>query len=378
MLSPEKLFKMFAKNKIEFFTGVPDSLLKDFCAFVTDKVSPEKHIIAANEGNAVAMAIGFYLATSKFGLIYLQNSGLGNALNPLISLADPNVYSIPLLLLIGWRGEEGVSDEPQHKKQGTITLSLLETIGIPYMILPETQKEAERAVGQACATMKNRLTPYALVVKSGTFAPYEYKEKTNSSVFSLGREEALKVVMDILSKDTVIVSTTGKLSRELFELRSMKKDGHSHDFLTVGGMGHASSIALGIALSKPKRKVYCLDGDGAAIMHLGACGVIGQLAPSNFRHIIFNNIAHDSVGGQPTAAATMDFLSIVKACGYKQVFRAETINDIELNLKKMEKSMGPAFLEIRVAPGARKNLGRPTRSPVENKNDFMSFLYEGE
>ncbi|MES2409253.1 MAG: phosphonopyruvate decarboxylase [Patescibacteria group bacterium] len=374
MVSPKSFFEALTENNIEFFAGVPDSLLKDFCGFVNDNVSEDKHIIAANEGNAVALAMGYYLASKKIGLVYLQNSGLGNTLNPLVSLADPEIYSVPILLLVGWRGEEGVPDEPQHKKQGKITLSMLEVMGVPYKILPDNDDEAKVAVQEAYKIMMENSAPYALVVKSGTFSNYEGSKKNISSDITLSREDALKSVIELISRDAVVVGTTGKLSRELFELRVKNSDTHDRDFLTVGGMGHASSIALGIAIAKPTKKVYCFDGDGASIMHLGAYGTAGKVAPKNFIHIVFNNKVHDSVGGQPTAASVMDFGSIAKASNYKHIFCSKTEDDIKINFKEIEKLEGPILMEILVTPGARKDLGRPTRTPLENKNDFMNFL----
>lgn len=374
MLSSKRFFKILVQYGIEFYTGVPDSLLKDFCAHVTDYAEPNKHIIASNEGNAIGLALGFYLATGKFGLVYLQNSGIGNAINPLVSLADKDVYSIPLLLLIGWRGQEGVPDEAQHIKQGKITTTLLETLGIQYLILPENDNEAEIAVKIASEKMRKNLMPFALIVRNDTFSPY--KKKADSVKHDmLNREEALSIVINELPQHSIFISTTGKLSRELFELREKKAQSHERDFLTVGGMGHASQIALSIALAKPDRDVYCLDGDGAAIMHLGGWGVIGECAPSNFKHIVFNNRAHDSVGGQATGAKSMDFLLIAKACGYTQLFRAEKKGEIKLSIKQLQKCKGPALLEINIRMGAREDLGRPTKTPIENKNDFMKFIH---
>lgn len=377
MISPEEFYTTLLENRVEFFTGVPDSLLADFCAYIEENTQAGRHVIAANEGNAVALATGYHLATRNFGLVYLQNSGLGNTVNPLVSLTDPLVYGVPVLLLIGWRGEEGVADEPQHKKQGKITLSMLETLGIPYEILPEAFSEAQEVVAKAQKHMKEKNAPFALVVKKGIFSPYEKKSSIKHQS-SLSRETAIECVATTISKDAVIVSTTGKLSRELFELRARTDKNHMRDFLTVGSMGHASSIALGIALAQPDRKVYCFDGDGAAIMHLGSFCVIGQHTPKKYVHIIFNNLTHDSVGGQPTAAATTDFISIAKACGYKNAFKVTTKEEIMLSMSVLTESDGPSFLEICIKSGARNDLGRPTRTPIENKDDFMNFLEDNE
>ena len=364
---------MLKDNGLTFYTGVPDSLLKDFCAYVTDNTSVKDHIIAANEGNAIALASGYHLATGKNGVVYLQNSGLGNCVNPLTSLADKEIYSLPLLLLIGWRAEPGKKDEPQHRKMGRITLPLLEVLEIPYAILPESEEEVKREVQKAAEHLNNTKTPYAFVVRDGTFESYSLRTKQETH-FPLIREEAIKLAASLVDKEDIIVSTTGKTSRELFEFRKAKGDGHHHDFLTVGSMGHSSAIALGVALQKPNQRVYCFDGDGALIMHMGILSTIGNLQPAKFYHIVYNNFAHDSVGGQPTAADAIDIPVLAKANGYKEAFSAQTADEIRNCLLKMKNTAGPALLEIRCNKGARKDLGRPTQSPLENKKQFVGFL----
>ena len=347
MINCKDFYEILKNHEIEFFAGVPDSLLKDFCAYITDNIPSEKNIITANEGGAVALASGYHLATKKIGLVYMQNSGQGNAANPLISLADPDVYSLPILLVIGWRGEPDKKDEPQHVKQGKITLNFLETLGIPYEILPDTIEEAKQSIEKASKLMKENSSPYALVIKKETFEPYELQNKTKTD-FELNRECALKLVVDNLQSNSIIVSTTGKTSRELFEYRKELNQDHEKDFLTVGSMGHSSQIALGIALSKPDRNIYCFDGDGALIMHMGSLAITGQKSPKNFKHIIFNNGSHDSVGGQPTAAFNINISQIAKACGYKESFQAETVVDIKEKIQLLESCEGPALLEIKV------------------------------
>ena len=268
-------------------------MLKDFCAYVADHVSKEKNIIAANEGNAIALAAGHNLATGGIGLVYMQNSGLGNALNPLLSLTDPGVYSIPMLLLIGWRGESGSKDEPQHITQGKVTTKLLDTLGVEYDILPNTLAGAKQTISKAIADVKKFSLPYALVVRKGTFIPYQSKQPTTGPESArLVREDAIKIITNELPANGIFISTTGKTSRELFEIRENSGQNHERDFLNVGAMGHSSQIALGVALSKPNKQVFCLDGDGALIMHMGSLAVAGNLAPKNFRHIVFNNFAH--------------------------------------------------------------------------------------
>lgn len=373
MLDCKLFYDLLVKNDIDFFAGVPDSLLKNFCAYITDTAPEGKHIIAANEGNAVSLACGHHLATKKIGLVYMQNSGQGNALNPLVSLADPDVYSIPVLLLIGWRGQPGTKDEPQHVKQGKITLKLLKTLNIPADILPSNMENAEKSINKALKVMAKKQCPYALIAKKDAFSEYKL-QKTSRNLHEINREEAIKLLVDALKPKDFVVSTTGKTSRELFEYREKLQQKHDKDFLTVGSMGHASSIAMGIALAKPDKQIYCLDGDGAVIMHMGSLAVIGSSKPRNFKHIIINNGAHDSVGGQETAGFKIDISGIAKACGYKKTFKAQTPQEIKKYLTLLRENEGPILLEILVNKGARKDLGRPTNSPLENKKDFMQTL----
>ncbi len=370
MILCKKFYDKLIENKLDFFTGVPDSLLKDFCAYVTDNTSEKNNIIAANEGNAIALAAGHYLATGKFGLVYMQNSGLGNTVNPLTSLADKEVYSIPMLLVVGWRGEPGKKDEPQHVKMGKVTLDVLDALKIPYKLLDDNYEEI---LTEAIEYMEANKAPYAIVVKKGTFEEYKLQNKKQTN-YEFNREDAIKTIVPLLNEDDIVVSTTGKTSRELFEFREELKQGHEKDFLTVGSMGHSSSIALGVALEKQDRTVYCFDGDGALIMHMGALSIISSLKPKNFKHIIFNNFAHDSVGGQPTAAFDIDIVQVAKANGYVGAFSAETKDQIIEYVKKMKEMDGPVLLEIKVNKGARKDLGRPTTTPIENKEDFMKFI----
>jgi len=375
IMEPNVFFSALVQAGIEFYSGVPDSLLKDICAYISDHAGAENHVIAANEGNAFALGIGYHLATGKVPLIYMQNSGLGNIVNPLLSLADPEVYSVPSLLMIGWRGEPGVKDEPQHKKQGRVTLQMLDVMEVPYqiitpgMVVEEVQSVVDSAVREAKANDK----PYALVVKKGSFSPYELQNPGNSN-YSLLREDAIKIVIDTMKSDDIVVSTTGVASREVFEYREALGLGHERDFLTVGGMGHASQIALGIALQKPDRRVYCFDGDGAALMHLGAMVINASVPCKNLIHIVFNNGAHDSVGGQPTVAHKIDLPAIATAAGYSEVLRVETAGAIKESIQALQKAQGPSLLEIRINSGFRKNLGRPTQTPIENKIGLMEFI----
>lgn len=374
MITPNEFCAALAAQQVDFFAGVPDSLLKDFCAYITDIMPAERHVITANEGNAIGLATGYYLATNHIPLVYMQNSGLGNTVNPITSLVDPLIYGIPMLLLIGWRGEPNVHDEPQHQKMGAVQNDLLKALDIPFAELPTDSAAMLLAVATAVQTAREQNRPYALVVRKGTFDKYKLRSKTVEQVWPLTREAAIGQVLAALPTNAVVVSTTGKASREIFELRETAGQGHNRDFLTVGSMGHASSIALGIALAQPNRPVWCLDGDGAAIMHLGSLAAIGQRQPKNLYHIILNNFAHESVGGQLTAATNIDFLTIAKGCGYKTTIRVSTAEELAAALANLSTQPAPVLLEIICALGSRENLGRPTTTPQQNKQAFMEFL----
>lgn len=375
-MNVEKFVKALACEGVDFFCGVPDSLLKSFCAYVTDTCGTQ-HTITANEGGAVALASGHYLATGKPALVYMQNSGQGNAVNPLASLADPDVYSIPMVLLVGWRGEPGKKDEPQHVKQGKVTLSLFETLGIPTSVLPDDEAAGLAMARAAVARALAESRPVALVVKKGLFETYTLQNK-KPDIALLKREKAIEEILDTLPADAVVVSTTGMISRELYETRERLGQDHSKDFLTVGSMGHALQIALGIALSKPDRTVWCFDGDGASIMHLGGMPIVGSLCPPNLVHVVFNNGAHDSVGGQPTVGLDIEFTELAEMFGYtnpNSVDDEEQLADVLAHLpQQVAQNDGPYFLEVRVKKGNRSDLGRPTTTPLENKRAFMEFL----
>ena len=372
-IKPTDFYDQLASHGVDFFAGVPDSLLKEFCLCIDDRIPRDKHIIAANEGNAVALAAGYYLAQKSLPLVYMQNSGLGNAVNPLLSLCDPDVYSIPVLVMIGWRGEPGVKDEPQHVKQGKVQLTLLDSMDIPYEVISKDDEQFEMKISNAVETAKNENKPAVLLIKKGTFEKYS-KGIPISGDKQMKREEALEIVLENLDDNTIVVSTTGKTSREIFEIREKRGQTHKQDFLTVGSMGHCSSIALGIALAKPHRQVVCIDGDGAMLMHLGSLTSIASLKPKNFRHILMNNEVHESVGGQETAAKDLDLSAIVEAVGASKIFKAETPTELKENIPRFISCVGPSFLEIKICPGSREDLGRPTIKPVDNKQDFMKFL----
>ncbi len=373
MIQPERFYQALASEDITFYAGVPDSLLKNLCAYITDHADPRNNIIAANEGGAVGLAAGYHLATGRIPAVYMQNSGEGNVVNPLMSLTDSDVYHIPVLLIIGWRGEPGVHDEPQHVKQGKVTLPLLDAMGIEHATLADDEDEAMGQVRHAAERMRATGEAYALVIRKGTFAPYKLQH-TVADESQLTREQAIQMVAGAMGSRAVAVSTTGKISRELFEYRAAEHQGHERDFLTVGSMGHASQIALGIALHQPDRPVYCFDGDGAVLMHMGALAISGSMRPANFYHILFNNGVHDSVGGQPTVGYQVDLPEVAAACGYKTALSVDNADDLAEVLQDLADNETPLFLEIKVKKGAREDLGRPTTTPVENKRALMDFL----
>ncbi len=378
MISCEKLFDIFSKNNLIFFTGVPDSTFKGWMSFLeTYHGKKLSQIIASNECEAVAIAAGYHLSTGRIGVVYLQNSGEGKTVNPITSLCDPEVYSIPLILMIGWRGEPGKKDEPQHKKMGRMTIPLLETLEIPYRILPDSYEDASKVIIELNDIAVKKNSPVALIVKKGIIPFEQYTNQSKNKTINnlITREEAIKTIIDNLSGHEIIVSTTGKTSRELFEYRLERKD-TPHDFYTVGSMGCAASIAFGVSLQKPNKKVFVFDGDGSIIMQLGSLATIGHYKPSNFNHIIFDNRAHDSTGGQKTVSKTVDFKQIALSCGYKNVKEVKDKKELIDYLKKIDSYSGPNMIIIKVAKGARKNLGRPTTTPVENKKNFMRFIEE--
>lgn len=376
-MKPETFIASLTLNGINTCYGVPDSLLKNFCAYISDYKETIENVITANEGNAIGMACGHYLATGRPALVYMQNSGQGNCINPLLSLMDEDVYNIPVLLLIGWRGEPGIKDEPQHVKQGKTTLTLLETVGIKYDILSSTDSEAIEQIQTACRYMQETNKPYAIIARKNTFSTYT-KKKEPIFESELSREEAIHTIANKVPKDSLFISTTGQISRELYEYRKLNQLPHGSDFLTVGGMGHASSIALAIAMKRPERQVICLDGDGAFLMHMGAAAIIGTTNIPNFHHIILNNSAHDSVGAQPTVAGKINIELIATGCNYKSFFTATTKNELTQVLPQFINSAGPTLLEVKVRCGARPDLGRPKEQPTDNKNAFMATAEMGQ
>jgi phosphonopyruvate decarboxylase len=373
MIDPARFLEVCRAQGVSFFTGVPDSLLKHLNTQIMAELPREQHVIAANEGAAVGIAIGHYLRTGNPAAVYLQNSGFGNMVNPLLSLADPDVYGIPVLAIVGWRGQVGVKDEPQHVKQGRVMAPLLESLELPWTVLPKDNAGAEKCVKDAVSTARERSCPYVLMVEKDTFAEPTAKPSAEPASAS-SREAALSALLRAIGQDPVIVSTTGMLSRELFEFRAQRGEDGSRDFLTVGGMGHASSIALGVAMRENGREVWCFDGDGAMLMHLGSLAVIADHAPENFFHVVFNNGVHDSVGGQPTSIDKVDVAAAARALGYRHAASTSDLSELATVVPALRAHGGPALLDLKVRPGSRPDLGRPTRTPSESKQAFMSAL----
>ena len=372
-IQPKEFHNLLASYGTTFYAGVPDSLLANFCNYIQTNCPDDSHIITANEGTAVATAAGHYLATGQIPCVYMQNSGLGNAVNPLLSLADKQLYKIPMLLMVGWRGQPGRRDEPQHLRMGEITPEMLKTMGIPFEMLPDFYEGAAKEIEKAYQYMQKENAPYALLVTRATFTDNPLPEPQPTE-FDIHREEAIDVITSVTDEKDAFVATTGFASRELFELREKKGDSHNQDFLTVGSMGHASSIAMGIAAGQPSRSIYCLDGDGSLIMHMGSLITAAKSNLKNFKHVILNNGVHDSVGGAPTGFIDVDTPSLAKACGYNYVNSVNKKAALEEALLEFQDAEGPALLEIKLAIGTRSNLGRPTDGPNENKKALMNFL----
>ena len=367
----EKLVEIIGSD---FYTGVPDSQLKALCNYLmaTYGIDPHHHVIAANEGNCAALAAGYHLATGKVPVVYMQNSGEGNIINPAASLLNDKVYAIPVVFIIGWRGEPGIHDEPQHIFQGEVTVKLLEDMEIKTFIIGKETTDDEvtmamRDFKEVLATGKD----VAFVIRKGalTDAPkVEYKNDNH-----MLREEIIQHIVKVSGEDP-IVSTTGKASRELFETRVTNGQSHKYDFLTVGSMGHSSSIALGVALNKPEQRIWCIDGDGAVLMHMGSMAIIGANKPKNLIHVVINNGAHETVGGMPTVAGSIDLVGIARACRYSYAVSVDSFEKLDTELEAARERSELSMIEVKCSIGAREKLGRPTTTAHENKQHFMEYL----
>ena len=358
----------------DFYTGVPDSQLKALCNYLmgTYGIDPKHHIIAANEGNCTALAAGYHLATGKVPVVYMQNSGEGNIINPVASLLNDKVYAIPVVFVIGWRGEPGVHDEPQHIYQGEVTIRLMEDMGIETFIIGKETKDED--VSRAMDGFRSVLAKgkdVAFVIRKGALTDAPAVEYKNANIMT--REDIIRHIVKASGEDP-IVSTTGKASRELFETRVANGQSHKYDFLTVGSMGHSSSIALGVAINKPSTRIWCIDGDGAVLMHMGSLAVIGANKPNNLVHIVINNSAHETVGGMPTVAGGIDLVAIAKACGYPNAVSVDSFERLDEELEAAKGRDELSLIEVKCSIGAREDLGRPTTTAAENKENFMNYL----
>jgi phosphonopyruvate decarboxylase len=371
----QQVFDKLSDSGIDFFTGVPDSLLKELSFFIESSVSKDRHIIAANEGNAIGIATGRYLATGSPACVYMQNSGFGNAINPLLSLADPSVFSIPMLIFVGWRGEPSTADEVQHQKQGGIMEDLLQALQIPFFHSSHGSNFLD-TLQLAINQMMSESTPVVVLISKDTF-DHKIISKHKANHFELTRARALELVVESLDDECYTVSTTGFISRELFGIRSKSSSDIQNDFMVVGSMGHASSIAFGIALSNPQKKIICLDGDGAALMHLGALPVLAQNKSLDLLHILINNGAHGSVGNQLTVAQEIDLCGIALSSGYLKAIKAKTEEDLVNAMKYLRNLDGIKFLEILVNTDYDESLKRPSVSPKENIKGFMEAFRSG-
>ena len=371
MISCSDLAHVFKENDLTYFAGVPDSTFKDWMSFLADRNNLTNRI-ACNECEAIALATGYHLSTKNVGVVYMQNSGLGKTVNPLTSLASKEVYGIPLILMIGWRGEPGKKDEPQHKMMGRIMESQLKTLEIPYSVLPDNIEDVEETIRWAKQTAKQNNYASAIIIKKNTLEKYVSENSTETN-YEMSREEAIKTVIDNLEGNEAIVSTTGKTSRELFEYRIAQGE-KVRDFLTLGSMGCSASIVAEVALQKPDKKIYCFDGDGAVLMQMGALSTIGKYKPKNFTHVIFDNASYDSTGGQPTNSRNVDFAQVAESCGYVNARVVKTKSDLGRVVEKLKNLEGPNMIVVNINKGSRKNLGRPTTTPEEDKTSFMEFL----
>lgn len=360
----------------DFYTGVPDSQLKALCDYLMKRygIDPVHHLIAANEGNCAAIAAGYHLATGKIPVVYMQNSGEGNIINPAASLLSDKVYAIPVIFIIGWRGEPGIHDEPQHIYQGEVTLKLLEDMDISSFVVGKetTEEELKRAL-EGLQSALSAGKSIALVVRKSALS-FD-GDMAYGNDHAMTREEIIRHIAAVAG-ESPIVCTTGKASRELFEIREANGQSHQYDFLTVGSMGHSSSIALGIAANKPGTRIWCIDGDGAVLMHMGAMAVIGANRPKNLVHVVINNGAHETVGGMPTVAGEMDLPAIAIACGYPYAVSVDNFGELDRELAAAAGRDALTLIEARCAIGARADLGRPTTSAGQNKAAFMEYLAE--
>ena len=373
MIDQNTLFDQLNAMGLYFFTGVPDSLLNDFCLHLVNNVPDCQHIMAANEGNAIGIAAGYHMATSKIPVVYMQNSGIGNATNPLLSLTHPCVYSIPLILLIGWRGDPAIKDHAQHKKQGELTPVLMEDMDIPYQVLDADDTVIEK-FQWAANKAKELNAPVALIAKKAILTQKEKKQEYAESPL-MNREEAISAVLDVFGKDAIYLATTGRATRELHEQIMIHGFSHEIEFLNVGAMGHLSSIGLGLAVGAPDKKIVVFDGDAAAVMHMGSLATNGRYQPKNLIHIVLNNGVNESVGGQKSSGQVINLTAVAKGCGYETIPAfVESKEDLQKAVKQLAESNHLSFLDVHIRQGIRKDMPGLKIEHQHAKTALMNYL----
>lgn len=373
MIEQKTLFAALQKMGLNFFTGVPDSLLNDFCLHLVNNVPDYQHVMAANEGNAIGIATGYHLATGEIPVVYMQNSGVGNATNPLLSLTQKDVYSIPLILVIGWRGDPSITDHAQHKKQGELTPVLMKDMDIPYEILDSDETVIEKF---AWAAQKAReiSSPVALIAKKAILTQKEKKQEYADSTL-MNREEAISAVLDVFGENAIYLATTGRATRELHEQITAHGLSHELEFLNVGAMGHLSSIGLGMAVGAPNKRIVVFDGDAAAVMHMGSLATNGRYQPQNLIHIVLNNGVNESVGGQKSSGQVIDLTSVARACKYNTVETfVSTKEELQSAVKELDAQCGLAFIDVHVRQGIRKDMPKLGINHKEAKEALMKYL----
>jgi phosphonopyruvate decarboxylase len=376
MITADDFITEAGRAGFDFYTGVPCSFLTPLINGVLSSPSVA-YVGAASEGEAVAIASGAWLA-GRQAVVMCQNSGLGNAVNPLTSLNAP--FRIPTLFLTTWRGEPGIPDEPQHEVMGRITQDLISLMGLEQAPFPASRDVLAPALGHAVARMAATQLPFAFVVRKDDVAeaaleqaPRPLPSPGQRADFSFAgprpsRAEALDRFLQIVPQEAAVIATTGKCGRELFTLADRPQ--HLYQ---VGSMGGASGMGLGVALNNP-RPVVVLDGDGAALMKLGTFATIGAYAPGNLVHVLLDNGVHDSTGGQATVSASVDFAGIALACGYRYAASCATVEGFEKAFRGALTGGGPALIHLRIAPGSMTKLGRPTIKPADVARRFKDFL----
>lgn len=375
MVNQQSLFEALDRLGVKFFTGVPDSLLNDFCLYMTNNIPDSRHVMAANEGNAIGIAAGSYMATGNIPLVYMQNSGIGNATNPLLSLTHNCVYGIPMILVIGWRGDPSINDHAQHKKQGELTPVLMKDMDIPYEILDNDDTVIEKFTW-AVTKAKEISSPVALIAKKAILTQKEKKQQYPESIL-MNREEAISAVIDVFGEDAIYLGTTGRATREVHEQLKMHGIGEGHEWQNVGSMGHVSSVGLGLALACPDKKIVVFDGDAAAVMHMGALATNCRYKASNLIHIVLNNGVNESVGGQQSAGQLIDLTGVAKSCGYRNIGHAvENKEELQQVMRTLPGDDMPAFVDVHVRQGIRPDMPKLNIDHKAQKEALMKYIME--